>query len=702
MTTATATMSALDQAKAYHDSIRSGEVTPAQLLEIFDWIVSAKSMLEAEISKKTIAELKKMVHSYHAKTKKDWVDAFYNAIRGECLLGTYSETFTYEMMMVRESPEEAFKKKIARERAHVEKTSPEAIAKHAAEVAERRAKHVAYANEVSKALENPQTIADFEHIKTYHKNGLASLTATQKALYDELHWTKGRETQEKAEVDKSKIEAFDLVDVEVTLHATKHTQKGHDLFVVTLSDWIERNDFEELCEIARRLSGYYSSYSAPGAIPGFTFKEEANARQFIEVFSNDISTADQRAERKRLAALGTKDRLIALAENMIAEADADLERPRLTNTVRRAGMAEAAFQRNYAQKALAKTLIAVSAVIGGTRHPLDGIRHRVHVETLALMIKRLQWAKPECEDINELVKDLTYPAMRLTRSDAVSAYHALKPLKNTVLVCNCLEKKIRATPTDGYVSFEDSTERDYAVKIFEKLGKQCPWFLAETVRLRRRLKRMNINCGVDLRHALRALYGQIAAPETITTKERLTLDLVGKDIPGFFPTPRALCEHLVELAEIPAGAKVAEPEAGKGDLADVIVEMHPEVDLTCVETQRCLVDILSIGHQKVIHGSWLDQTEKYDRIIMNPPFERDQDITHVLHAYECLMPNGRLVAIMSKGAVQRTIGEAVQFREWLKKVGASVTDNPEGSFLSSFVSTGVNTITVVVDRPTAA
>lgn len=276
MTTATATMSALDQAKAYHDSIRSGEVTPAQLLEIFDWIVSAKSMLEAEISKKTIAELKKMVHSYHAKTKKDWVDAFYNAIRGECLLGTYSETFTYEMMMVRESPEEAFKKKIARERAHVEKTSPEAIAKHAAEVAERRAKHVAYANEVSKALENPQTIADFEHIKTYHKNGLASLTATQKALYDELHWTKGRETQEKAEVDKSKIEAFDLVDVEVTLHATKHTQKGHDLFVVTLSDWIERNDFEELCEIARRLSGYYSSYSAPGAIPGFTFKEEAN------------------------------------------------------------------------------------------------------------------------------------------------------------------------------------------------------------------------------------------------------------------------------------------------------------------------------------------------------------------------------------------------------------------------------------------
>lgn len=50
--------------------------------------------------------------------------------------------------------------------------------------------------------------------------------------------------------------------------------------------------------------------------------------------------------------------------------------------------------------------------------------------------------------------------------------------------------------------------------------------------------------------------------------KRMEDDLRFTDIPGFFPTPPAVIERMLEAAEIEPGHLVLEPSAGKGDLAD--------------------------------------------------------------------------------------------------------------------------------------
>jgi 16S rRNA G1207 methylase RsmC len=85
----------------------------------------------------------------------------------------------------------------------------------------------------------------------------------------------------------------------------------------------------------------------------------------------------------------------------------------------------------------------------------------------------------------------------------------------------------------------------------------------------------------------------------------------------------------------------------------------------------------------------------YDRILMNPPFSKQQDIDHVLHAWKFLKPGGRLVAIMSGGTDYRTNKKAVAFQNLVAEHG-HIEPLPEGSFEES--GTGVNTVLVVLDK----
>ena len=80
----------------------------------------------------------------------------------------------------------------------------------------------------------------------------------------------------------------------------------------------------------------------------------------------------------------------------------------------------------------------------------------------------------------------------------------------------------------------------------------------------------------------------------------------------------------------------------------------------------------------------------YDRVVMNPPFDRERDIDHVMHALKFLKPDGCLIAIMSAGTEFRETRKSVAFRELMDKMGAKWRDLPPGSFAS--VGTNCNTI----------
>lgn len=122
--------------------------------------------------------------------------------------------------------------------------------------------------------------------------------------------------------------------------------------------------------------------------------------------------------------------------------------------------------------------------------------------------------------------------------------------------------------------------------------------------------------------------------------------------------------------------------------------------MDCIEIQPHLANELAMSgkYRKVINADFLkvQPTPIYDRVIMNPPFDRERDIDHVMHALKFLKEDGRLVAIMSAGTEFRETRKSIAFRNLMKSMGARFEDLPPGSFSS--VGTNINTIVLWVDR----
>jgi ABC-type branched-subunit amino acid transport system substrate-binding protein len=81
---------------------------------------------------------------------------------------------------------------------------------------------------------------------------------------------------------------------------------------------------------------------------------------------------------------------------------------------------------------------------------------------------------------------------------------------------------------------------------------------------------------------------------------------------------------------------------------------------------------------------------------MNPPFDRERDIDHVMHAMKFLKDDGMLIAIMSAHTEFAQSKKAVAFREYIERLHGDFRDNPAGSFSS--VGTNVNTIVLRVRK----
>ncbi len=160
---------------------------------------------------------------------------------------------------------------------------------------------------------------------------------------------------------------------------------------------------------------------------------------------------------------------------------------------------------------------------------------------------------------------------------------------------------------------------------------------------------------------------------------------------GFFPTPIALAKRLVEMADIKPGMRVLEPSAGTGRIVTAILRSAPDVALYCVERDMDRAESLkSVTSGPIESGDFLSIDPQnpqnglgyFDRVVANPPFARQQDIDHVLHAFEFLRPGGRLVSVMSAGVVFRQDQKAKAFREFITGRG-SIESLPDDSFKES-------------------
>ena len=164
--------------------------------------------------------------------------------------------------------------------------------------------------------------------------------------------------------------------------------------------------------------------------------------------------------------------------------------------------------------------------------------------------------------------------------------------------------------------------------------------------------------------------------------------------PQLFPTPVALAQRVVRLADPQRGHCILEPSAGTGRLIDACARSIWEWSgrLVAIELQVSLAAGLRAKyrpeHVDVQHRDFLEVAPDpvFDRIVMNPPFTHAVDVQHILHARRFLKPGGTLVAICAGGPKQKAVLASVA-RDWI--------DLPAGSFASE--GTRVETVIVMLD-----
>lgn len=189
-----------------------------------------------------------------------------------------------------------------------------------------------------------------------------------------------------------------------------------------------------------------------------------------------------------------------------------------------------------------------------------------------------------------------------------------------------------------------------------------------------------------------ALWSLITAKtETEKQAEELQRKIDGlqfSNIPGYFPTPNAVIDKMIEYADIEPDHIVLEPELGSCAIADRVRPLCRAV--SGFEVNYTLAEIAETKGYLIKRGDFLtvwedEHREKYDRVLMNPPFEARQDIAHIKHAVKFLKPGGVLVAICSGGPKQV---------EELQPIADHWEELPPGAFKSS--GTNIGTVLLAI------
>lgn len=180
---------------------------------------------------------------------------------------------------------------------------------------------------------------------------------------------------------------------------------------------------------------------------------------------------------------------------------------------------------------------------------------------------------------------------------------------------------------------------------------------------------------------------------TITSGEIVS----AKQALGFFETPPEVIARLICLAELEQGLAVLEPSAGLGAIVNAVQPITGHVAAVEVDEKRAGALISAGVAAWVAEADFLTIEgghEMFDRVVMNPPFARQQDIDHATHALGFLKPDGLLVSVMSVSVTYRENRKAEAFRKLVADRGGWFEELPEDAFEAS--GTGVHTVIAVI------
>jgi hypothetical protein len=574
-----------------------------------------------------------------------------------------------------------------------------------------------------KALTNPETFAEFRTFLT--TKGEDALNHEQLAQYDALHAdiTRERRAKETPTV-VAQFESDELQGIAFQVKEGFHDKRQCPLWIVQLTSRVERDAFNELNRKAKMLGGWYSSFKKSDA--GFQFLSQENADHFCSLLEGDADRSNVLEARKERKELTAAERLHELADEILRRADETIERSNdsLQNTARRASIQAGVRGQAYADQALSRSMHSIAEALSrGEARYLDGIRHKTHIETLDAVLYRARWNRVraykqqsdeshfefgrridriEDEPIGpQTVRYAEYPFPWIAKRMLVELIEAGRRRPGLKLAAEKMHKRL-AREREDFVSFRVDRDVETLLDFIDRAkaaGLDVQWVAMATENYKR-LQRANLTDIHELRAALREYLthrAQARGDDPVSIAER---ELLGKKLPGFFPTPRPVIERMLELAKVEAEHRVLEPSCGKGDILDALREGCSGIELHAIEQNYSLADVLAAKAHEVEFGDFLEHQASYNRIVMNPPFEDGQDMLHIQHAYSLLIPGGRLVSVISEGPFFRSDRQSVAFREWLDAVGGETERLPEDAFRGrkAFCETGIRTRLLTIDK----
>ncbi|HGS4982737.1 TPA: PLxRFG domain-containing protein [Vibrio parahaemolyticus] len=596
-----------------------------------------------------------------------------------------------------------------------------------------------------KALDNPQTLDDFQAYAQANGGTIDAFNDQQLAEFDRLYTENQLSKlaeQEKRELErKAEVKA---VETDGTIELSKvdvlNEAKGEQRYGAAFSE-VDSDTFNDMRAKAKQLGGWYARAYKPKNLPArFDFKSEQARDDFLSVMGGlNVDQSERVKQRDQEKTKSKKEKQVeALREkaaSLQAKADESNNAQRLTNTSRRAAMAASAAARADKQEAQANILRKIAdGVESGEFLLLGNLTDISQLEELTSVMNRVKWDMPEDDreklayrdqqgnwhlkpetKFNQVARYVRFPAPKSTPASLEYIAREIENLDGYKMTAKSIRANIKGLKEHESVNL-NGARWDKVIPKLRQLARSKSntvyrvEHINELFKSQDRLIRMGIKGDITLRQALRE-YEQANNGKMSTQKEKTRLQKLTEKIEetvrgnrnafnDFFPTPEAEVKKLIDLADIKPGMKVLEPSAGMGHIADQIAALNG-VDLDVGELAFTLSELLEEKGHNVVAGDFLEYNagEIYDRIVMNPPFSNDADIHHINHALTMLKDGGKLVAITSSMAGNRGNTTNKNFRRYLDEVGAEEINLDAGAFKNSLNPTNVATKIIVIEKP---
>ncbi|HCZ9048664.1 TPA: PLxRFG domain-containing protein [Vibrio alginolyticus] len=596
-----------------------------------------------------------------------------------------------------------------------------------------------------KALDNPQTLDDFQAYARANGGTIDAFNDQQLAEFDRLYTENQLSKlaeQEKRELErKAEVKA---VETDGTIELSKvdvfNEAKGEQRYGAAFSE-VDSDTFNDMRAKAKQLGGWYARAYKPKNLPArFDFKSEQARDDFLSVMGGlNVDQSERVKHRDQEKTKSKKEKQVEAlrekADSLQAKADESNNAQRLTNTSRRAAMAASAAARADKQEAQANILRKIAdGVESGEFLLLGNLTDISQLEELTSVMNRVKWDMPEDvreklayrdqhgnwhlkpeTKFNQVARYVRFPAPKSTPASLEYIAREIENLDGYKMTAKSIRANIKGLKEHESVNL-NGARWDKVIPKLRQLARSKSntvyrvEHINELFKSQDRLIRMGIKGDITLRQALReyeqANNGKMSTQKEKTRSQKLT-EKIEETVRGnrnafndFFPTPEAEVKKLIDLADIKPGMKVLEPSAGMGHIADQIAALNG-VDLDVGELALTLSELLEEKGHNVVAGDFLeyDAGEIYDRIVMNPPFSNDADIHHINHALTMLKDGGKLVAITSSMAGNRGNTTNKNFRRYLDEVGAEEINLDAGAFKNSLNPTNVATKIIVIEKP---